>query len=390
MRDPLHALRALDRRQPLWWDAGLAVLVAVVSFNAGAELNAFGAGILVVVSAAVAFRRRRPLAALLVASGGVVIATVGALLASWPPPWIYLAIWVLLFAVALRVRPRTSVVSAAVVVAVTAVAALIAPPSLGSMPPTERVSLVVAFAGMSAASFLLGLQVREHRRRLADEQAEIAREAALAERSRIAQEMHDAIGHNLSVISALAAGGGVAARTSPDDAVRAFDAIGQVSRSSVREVRRVLRVLRHDGSPAGAPLAPQPGSDDLAELLDAVRSAGIDVVLQQRGDVRGLDPGRQLAIYRIVQESLTNVLRHAGRHVRARVEIIRGPEAVTVTVTDSGGATGQAALPGHGLPGMRERAAAYGGEFEAGPVEGGWRVWARIPLDDLSGTESRE
>ncbi len=106
---------------------------------------------------------------------------------------------------------------------------------------------------MGAAAVLLGLLVRGNRVRLAAEQAEIARTAAVAERSRIAREIHDVIGHNLSVITALATGGGVAARTSPDEAVRAFDAIGEVSRTSVREVRHVLRVLREDAGADGTP-----------------------------------------------------------------------------------------------------------------------------------------
>ncbi|WP_119696557.1 sensor histidine kinase [Microbacterium halotolerans] len=384
MTDPLRGVRAFDRRHPLWWDLGLATLVALISYNAGPGLGPLGLAIFTVVHVAVAFHRRRPFIALLVAFVGIVVATVGTLLTGAPPPWLYLAIWVLLFGTAMRESRRTVIATASVIMAIVTAFALIAPPDVGLTESRERISLAVAVVGMSTASFLLGLQLRGRRDRLAAEQAEIARAAAVAERSRLAQEMHDVIGHNLSVITSLSAGGTVAARTSPDDAVRAFEAIGEVSRSSVREVHRVLSVLRHDASADGAPLSPQPGLSDLAPLLDAMRGTGMEVVLRQSGDLGGLDTGRQLAVYRIVQESLTNVLRHAGQRARASVGVAREPDAVVVTVSDNGVGTAPTTAKGHGILGMRERVEAYGGGFEAGPTVSGWRVWARIPLEDTA------
>lgn len=385
--DPLQGMNAFDRRHPLAWDLGPALLVASVSFLASPPRSWYAWAVLVVVHAAVAVRRRRPCAALLVTAGGTLAAAAAALVAGGPPPWTYLAVWVTLFSAVLHDDRRRVRTTAAVAVALVAAAALASPPDSVGATVRERLLLVLAVAAVGAASVLLALLVRGNRARVAAEQAEIARAAAVAERSRIAHEIHDVIGHNLSVITALAAGGAAVAPGSPADAVRAFDAIGQVSRTSVQEVRRVLRVLREDSGTDGVPLSPQPRLDDLPELLDAVRDAGVETVLRRTGDLRTLDTGRQLAVYRVVQESLTNVLRHAGPAARARVDVERGPHAVTVTVTDSGVGAAPAAVRrtgGHGLLGMRERVEAYGGAFEAGPTPAGWRVRARIPVDDDS------
>ncbi|MCK1819597.1 histidine kinase [Streptomyces sp. XM83C] len=382
--DPVHRLTAFDRRHPLVRDLGLTVLVAAVSLLAGPPSGLPGRAALAVVLAAVALRRRHPFAALLVTTAATAATTAGALLLPGAPPWTYLAVWVTLFGAVLRdSRPRVTRAAAGAVV-VLAAAALAAPPGEAGTTPRERLLLVVAVTATAGAAALTALLVRGNRSRVAAEQAEIARTAAVTERTRIAREIHDVIGHNLSVITALAAGGSVAAPGSPDDAVRAFDAIGEVSRTSAREVRRVLKVLREDAGADGAPLSPQPRIDDLPALLDAVRDAGLDVVLRRSGDLDTLGAGRQLAVYRVVQESLTNVLRHAGPAARARVAVERGPDAVTVTVTDTGAAPPPAAARpgGHGLPGMRERVEAYGGTFEAGPAGTGWRVRARIPADD--------
>ncbi|MXQ58392.1 histidine kinase [Streptomyces sp. XHT-2] len=387
--DPLQGMSAFDRRHPWGWDLGLALLVAAVSFLASPPSGLPGWAVLAAVHGAVALRRRRPYAALLTASGGTLVSAAGALSLDGTPTWTYLAVWVALFGAVLRDGRRHVTGTAAGVVAVLAVTALVAPPGSGGTPPRERFLLVLAVTAMGAAAVLLGLLVRGNRVRLAAEQAEIARTAAVAERSRIAREIHDVIGHNLSVITALATGGGVAARTSPDEAVRAFDAIGEVSRTSVREVRHVLRVLREDAGADGTPLSPQPRLDDLADLLDALRDAGLDVVLRRTGDLRTLDTGRQLAVYRVVQESLTNVLRHAGPAPRARVDVERAADAVTVTVTDTGAAPAAPKPGGHGLPGMRERVEAYGGTFEARATGTGWRVRARLPLDDAHGLGTR-
>ncbi|WP_246012646.1 sensor histidine kinase [Myceligenerans xiligouense] len=405
MTGPPRRVRAFDRRHPLWWDVLLAAGVGAVSANATGELTPSGIALLLVVHGALVFRRRSPLPALVVASAAVVVAAGVAVLTATPAPWAYLAVWVLLFDVGLREtgpreadpRERGRLAVVAVIAGMVTLAGAAGAGAVGVIDIEERIRASAAVLAMCAASFLLGMQIRSRREHLAAQRAEAARSAVVAERSRIAQEMHDIIGHNLSVITSLATGGAVAVRNAPDDAAAAFDAIGAVSRSSVRDVRRVLTVLRHDRSADGASLRPQPGLDDVAELVEAVRATGLPVSLRREGSLRGLSAGRQLAVYRIVQESLTNILRHAAGSSRAGVAILRDGPDVLVKVDDDGPAgvgTGSrtpagshpATRPGHGILGMRERAEAYGGTLQAGPTRDGWSVLARIGAD---GNEER-
>lgn len=379
--------RAVDRRRPLLWDVALAVVVAAISVVATRGVSRASLVTLVLTHGALVLRRRRPYPALLAGAAGVLLGDALALLLGVDPPWAHLALWVMLFDVGLRERGRRVAVSCGVVIL--AVAASVLPPAgAGALNGGDQLRTSTAALAMSAASVLLGLQIRTRREHVAAQRAEAARVAVVAERSRIAQEMHDIIGHNLSVITSLANGGAVAVRTSPDAAVHAFEAIGAVSRSSVREVARVLTVLRHDHSPDGSPLAPQPGLADVDGLVASTRAAGVPITVEHEGDLGDLSAGRQLAVYRIVQESLTNVLRHAGPGASARVRIVRDDRAVRVTVDDDGGSGGRPAgvatsgTMGHGTLGMRERTEAFGGRLDAGPSGGGWRVDALIPSDD--------
>ncbi|MBE1878200.1 histidine kinase [Myceligenerans pegani] len=398
---PLRRVRAFDRRHPLSWDVALACGVGSVSANASGDLHPPGVALLVVVHGALVLRRRRPLPALVAAASAVVVGAVAAVLTGTAVPWAYLAVWVLLFHVGLRdggLRERARFAVVGLVVGLVTLTSAVSPAGAGAsgaIDTEERVRASVAVLAMCAASFLLGLQIRGRREQLAAQREEAARAAVVAERSRIAQEMHDIIGHNLSVITSLATGGAVAVRNAPDDAAAAFDAIGAVSRSSVRDVRRVLAVLRHDRSAEGAALSPQPGLREIPELVEAVRAAGLPVTLSRVGSLRQLSAGRQLAVHRIVQESLTNVLRHAAAGSRVGVAIRRDGADVVVRVDDVGpagadpGGRTPAGVPGQGILGMRERAETYGGTLEAGPVRGGWSVVARIGADGNDG-ESEE
>ncbi|MGW3987003.1 sensor histidine kinase [Streptomyces sp. NPDC004830] len=245
-----------------------------------------------------------------------------------------------------------------------------------------------------AVAALIGATVRTRRdhtealedraRRLESERDQQARLATAAERARIAREMHDIIGHNLSVITGLADGGRYAAARSPERAAQALDAIATTSRQALTELRRLLDVLREEDKER-ADLTPQPGLTDLDQLLDGVRAAGLPVQLTVDG-TPSLPPGRQLTVYRVVQEALTNTLKHAGPHTTATIALAYDDQAaVTVTITDTG--TAPPAPPdsraaGRGLPGMRERTALYGGTLEAGPrphPEQGWRVRLHLP-----------
>jgi len=213
------------------------------------------------------------------------------------------------------------------------------------------------------------------------EQRANARRAAAEEQARIAREVHDVIAHNLSVIIVQATAADAVFASNPADARRAVRTIGGTARQALGELRRVLGVIR-TGEERSPDFPPQPTLARLETLLEQVRTAGLAVDLHISGEPRELPPALELSAYRIVQEALTNTLRHANAtHAIATLRF--DSDAVDVEVVDDG--TPSAAgdrTGGRGLIGMRERAAAVGGDIEAGPAgAGGFRVAARLPLD---------
>jgi signal transduction histidine kinase len=244
--------------------------------------------------------------------------------------------------------------------------------------------LLVALAGVE------GMRGRRERFVQARRAHELqARRQADEERLRIAQELHDVLAHNISLINVQS---GVALHLmdeKPEQARIALTAINEASADALREVRSVLGVLRGTGEKA--PRAPTAGLDGLDDLVSRTTAAGVGVTLEVHGESRPLPASIDLAAFRIVQEALTNIVRHADA-AAASVELTYGPDALTVQVDDDGRgsdasrAGGKASAPdaeggGNGIPGMRERAAALGGTLDAGPrSSGGFRVRARIPL----------
>ena len=233
------------------------------------------------------------------------------------------------------------------------------------------------------AFWLVGVLVRARRQAasLAGRNAALqqqAEQAAAAERTRIARELHDIVAHHLSVIVLQAAG----ARASGQAAEADLEKIENSGRQALAETRRLLGVLRDTGEETG--LAPQPGIGELDALAASVRAAGLPVNLVISGDHAAVPAAVDVSVYRIVQEALTNVLKHAGQ-ARADVTIGCADGAVTIEITDDGtGEPGERApAGGHGLAGMRERVAIFGGELRAGPRPGGgFAVRARLPLGD--------
>ncbi|MFI2644386.1 sensor histidine kinase [Streptomyces sp. NPDC018610] len=248
----------------------------------------------------------------------------------------------------------------------------------------------------ATAALALGLMVRIRRAQLAGlrdraarleiERDQRGRLAIAAERARVAREMHDIVGHNLSVIITLADAGVYAAGAAPERGKEALHLIGDTGRQALGELRRVLGVLREaDGPPAAPELSPQPGLADIDALCEGVRAAGLEVVYRTAGDIDALDSGVQLTVYRIVQEALTNTLKHAGAGARANLAIVAEDTRLTVTVQDSGPSAPVSGLravneEGHGLVGMRERVALYGGHVSARPTGAGWTVRADLDL----------
>jgi signal transduction histidine kinase len=211
-----------------------------------------------------------------------------------------------------------------------------------------------------------------------EQREEAAHRAVAAERLRIARELHDVATHHVSVIAIQADAGQTVAETDATKAGRVFDDIGSAARSALGEMRRVLDLLR-DGD--GASLTPQPTLRELDALVDGFRTSGVPVSVDVEGEVRGLPDGVELSAYRIVQEALTNALRHAGPctvSIRLRYQ----PDSLEVSVVDDGRGPARPSVNGNGLglTGMRERVALCGGAIEAGPrQEGGFAVRATLP-----------
>jgi len=210
------------------------------------------------------------------------------------------------------------------------------------------------------------------------EQDERARRAVAAERARIARELHDVVSHAIAVTVLQARGGRRMIGTDEAQVRRAFDAIEHTNTQALGDMRRLLSLLRDTED--GAQTAPQPSLSRLESLVDAMREAGLSVQLSVSGSAEQVPPGVDLSAYRIVQEALTNVLKHAGPAAQARVEVTCGDDAVDLVICDSGGPSSNGSGPGQGLVGIRERVAVAGGRVEAGPAEaGGYQVRAELP-----------
>jgi signal transduction histidine kinase len=221
------------------------------------------------------------------------------------------------------------------------------------------------------------------RRAQAEHEAE-TRRAVEAERGRIAAELHDVVTHNVSVMVVQAGAARRVLDSSPGDAREALLAVEASGRTAMTELRHLLGLLAPSAENE-ATLLPQPGLGQVRTLVDRIRAAGLPIGLTVAGE-RPLPPGVDLAAYRVVQEALTNVIKHAG-HARTVVRIEYLPRELLIIVADDGKPEGglRAAPSGRGLIGLRERIAVYGGELDAGPRPGGgWRVVARIPLEEAA------
>lgn len=240
------------------------------------------------------------------------------------------------------------------------------------------VEAAIGMAGLVIAAAAIGASVRSRRAYL----DAVADRAARSERERIARELHDVVTHSLSVMVTLADGAQAASLSAPDQAAEAMAMVAGTGRQALVDMRRFLDLLREDEPDAAR--HPQPGIAQLTELVSTVRAAGLPVRLALEGDPAGLPTAVQLTVYRVVQESLTNALKHATGS-DARVLVSRSTNHVDVEVCDAGGTRPTAVPPsaGQGIAGMRQRVAAYGGLFDAGPrTDGGWLVRATLPLAD--------
>ncbi len=273
-------------------------------------------------------------------------------------------------------------------VAVVALCAIPVAAAIREIRNPENTTLAEVLSGLGwdvviVSAWLLGAYVRTRRQlvvELRQRAADSAEAAAATERARVARELHDVLAHSLGVVVVQAEAAEEALDRRPEVAAESLRSIQRTGREALVEVRRLVGVLREDE----AVREPSRGAGAVAELVRGVSAAGLPVELDVDGSVEGLPAAPDLAVYRIVQESLTNVLKHAGAS-RARVHIARGPDRVCVEVTDDGrgapGGTDDGA--GNGLRGMRERVTALGGTFSAGPQrDGGFAVRAELLLGE--------
>lgn len=388
MRDRLEVLVRSPRVQSAG-DLALAFVLAVssllpvlVEHDPSWGTNRALAVLLALASTTpVAWRGRRPLLAatiVFLANGGCVIAAAPHGAAFQP----FVALVLVAYSMGSRIEGGPAAFAPLALVVVAAGMSLVAVVS-GQSPGNVVPSLV-----WLVAAWAVGRMVRSWRQRAVEleaanrelaEQRELQAQAAVAvERGRIARELHDVIAHNVSMIVVQA---GAAARVleGAQPHVRdALEAIETTGRGTVDEMRRLLGVLResHDG----ASLSPQPGLADLSTLVANVNDAGLTVDLRVEGAPAPLPAALDLTAYRIAQEALTNVLKHAGA-AEAQLTLRYGPRAVEIEVCDNGNGRGGGNGTGHGLVGMRERAALWGGRLDAGRTPAGWRVLAWLPIE---------
>jgi signal transduction histidine kinase len=331
-------------------------------------------GISLVAVAALWWRRRAPLVVLaitcaaslaVVAAGGINVSAA--------------AIGIALYTYASQTSRSNAALAGAAVATLTIIGRLIA----GSVLPDATILTLVSLAAVTALGLYVGTrrayveQLSVRAERAEQEREELAAQAAVDERARIARELHDVIAHHVSLMvvqsGALRRGVEAADATAP-----VLDSIATTGREALAEMRRLLGVLRPDATPAAR--TPQPGLREIADLAEQAQSGGLEVTVAIEGEPRPLSPGLELAAYRIVQESLTNVVKHAGAQ-RADVRVRYGDDAVELSIVDDGEGPRTPADPGgHGLVGMRERVGLYGGTLSAGPREGrGFAVEARLP-----------
>jgi signal transduction histidine kinase len=349
------------------------VYVAEVSFESDVHRREPAALAALGFAASLLVRRRFPLVPLL--AGLVVIELDNTVIKGLAEAGIFLAAYVIaLYSAGRWARGWTFVGAVLIVVAAIPLAAI----EPGQPVGFGDVAFFVVFFGAPIVAGRLFRYRSERERVLVDEHELRTAEAIADERARIARELHDVVAHAISVIVLQARGGRRMLDENPGETRTALDAIEQAGEQALVEMRRLLGMLRD--ADERATLSPQPGLGRLDELAAEVSAAGLPVEVRVEGDAVELPPSLDVSAYRIVQEALTNALKHAGP-ASAEVAVRYGHDVLELEVVDNGSGNGNGDGSGHGLVGIRERVGVYGGELEAGPdPRHGFRVRARLPL----------
>jgi signal transduction histidine kinase len=393
--DRVQALYLWPRRHPGLLDGVLAFCIALLG---GSMLHLERQWLLaplfsIAMAVPVVFRRRHPAGAFIAAAAAGALQVVLMV----RPVAADVSILVLLYTLA-AYRPRRVSVPGLAVCLIGDVAAIARwAPGAVLHSPYRLSQTLMFFAVPTVLAWVLGDSMRYRRgyyRALEERAARLERErdaqaqiAAAAERARIAREMHDVIAHNVSVMVVQADGAAFALDAEPEQARQALTAISRTGRQALAEMRQMLGILRIGDDPAD--LAPQPGIDQLDDLLEQARATGLPVSFTVEGLPRALPRGADLAAYRVIQESLTNTRKHGGPGAAASVTLRYCQDGLMMRVADDGrGAAAVSDNDGHGLVGMRERVEMYGGTVRAGPrAGGGYQVTATLPFTAPAGGE---
>lgn len=408
-------IRRYLHRHPFVMDGVVAIsyslLVAPTVVDATRSGNWLAIGLLVAVAGALFLRRFHPV-------GLVAFVAVAEVAVTLLHPWgsnASAGLWFSLYAVAVAHTRRFALITMAVATAPLALLYLLA--AVGPMENSfvhdtgvnpgdfHLLTSIATGATITLSNFIatgIGISVRqrrEHEQEVAAWAARTARLASVNERNRIAREMHDVVAHSLTVMISLSDGASVVVRKCPERAGEVLGELSRTGRTALADMRRVLGVLRDDAGAAAPPL-PLASGDSLSKLLEGFRTAGLPLHYSHTGPALPDDAAFQLTVYRIVQESLTNVLRYGRSLGRVDVSIVRTGSTVTIDVLDDGAGVpghpgpgdGAALAPGHGsygsgqgIAGMAERARIYAGAVEAGRSGRGWGVHAVLtwPGDDV-------
>ncbi|MCU1429925.1 MAG: histidine kinase [Actinomycetia bacterium] len=372
--------------------AALTVVVTIAAVVTDHHGGPFGSGwdiarivLVVALCAALPLRRTYPRAVLVATT--VLAAFLVAIGVHGP---VTLITALALYTVAANNDRRTSLITVGAPVAAIALGALLAngTPDWGATVSGPAVVVVGWLAGENARTRRAYIEaVTEQAAEREREREERVRRAAADERVRIARELHDVVAHAMSLIAVRSGVARVVLDTKPDEARDALGIIETTSRRALQEMRLIVGVLRNPEDPS-VELSPAPGLDDLDELIQRVGDAGVPVQTHIEGTVRPLPAGMDLSAYRIIQEALTNVVRHAGP-TTAQLRLRYAPDEFEIELTDEGGSedgeprrASNANGGGHGLVGMRERVALYGGRLSAERTGRGFRVVARLPTSE--------
>jgi signal transduction histidine kinase len=356
-----------------------SIAISITQYHVGAEL-AWPLGVL--QAAPLVFAARWPIAAWRAAAGGLLLTVFvrhGEGFMPWPVTAILALVVILFFTGVGAARQTTVGVGAVTIGGVLAPAVLFGMPGWFGMILAGIATVALTFGdavgGRHSAVEELRLREEQHRR-------DLARQAVLEERARIARELHDVVAHHMSVIAMQAEAAPYKIPDLPDAARQTFGVVRDAAREALTETRRVVGLLRADDE--SAERAPQPGLERLDDLVGAARRSGLAVATAVVGMPRPLNAGVDLSAYRIVQESLSNASRYAPGS-RVHVEVRYGTGTLVVSITDDGARSTpeESQGGGHGLVGMRERVAMLGGRIEAGPRDdAGWSVVAELPYGD--------